>query len=83
MNPNKTKKSNIYTPVLYGKINGRLVKDRFHSLIILLNFGEIYSIVLGKHTKKLWNKNTKMIKWSTQGGELKTHYTDNVELVLP
>ena len=36
-----------------GEMNGRLVKSRFNSLIILLDSGASSSMIIGKHTKKM------------------------------
>ena len=41
------------------------------------------SIVLEKHTQTLRHKNTKPVRWSTQGGDFLTTHKINVELVLP
>ena len=36
-----------------------------------------------KKTYKSYEKNTKPVKWSTQGGDFQTNHTANVELILP
>ena len=58
VNPDKKEVYNHYTPVMHVQINGRLGKAKFHSLSILLDFGESSYIVIGKYTKTLRNKNT-------------------------
>ena len=62
-------------------MNNIIVKAKFNSLIMLLNSRERYSIVLGNHLKK-WNKITKPVHWSTQGGDFQINYTMNVETVI-
>ena len=51
--------------------------------MILLAYRVIYSIILGKYTQKMMDKNTKPVYWITQGVEFKTSYTIKVETVLP
>ena len=63
-------------------MNGRLGRDMFNSLRVLLYYRSIYTIIIGKHTQKLQNKMTKSVYWSTQGGGLKNNYTSKVETVL-
>ena len=64
-------------------MNSRLGKSRFNSLLIFLDYREISSILIGKHTQKLWNKNTNPVHWNTQGGEFQMKYTTNAEIILP
>ena len=64
-------------------MNIRLCKAKYLTLMILLDSGVSSSIVLGKHTHKLFHKKTQTFKWSTQGGDFLTTYTKNVELVIP
>ena len=45
-----------YTPVIWGEMNDRLGEVKFNSLKILLYYGARSYIILGKHTKKLQNK---------------------------
>ena len=49
-------------------MNGRLGKDRFNSLRILLDSGARLSVVT---TWKNFKKITKPVCWSTQGGKFK------------
>ena len=58
----------------------RLGKEKVNSLRILLNPGASSSIIIGKHTNKLRNKNTKHIHWSTKGGDFNINYTSKVEI---
>ena len=64
-------------------MNNRLGKTKLNSLSIILYSKEISSIILGYHTQKFWKKNTKQVRWSTQGGDLNTNYTNKVEILLP
>ena len=83
INPTKKRKNQHCVPILLGNANGRLGKDRFCKLMILLDSSEIYSIVIEKHTQKQRHKNTQPVKQITQGGDFLTTYKTNVELVLP
>ena len=83
INPNKKKQTKHQVPILLGNVNGRLVKAKYHTLMILLDSGANSSIVIGKHTHKLRHKKTHTVKWSTQGSDFLTDYKTNVELVLP
>ena len=82
---NLTKKTNIthYTPVIWGLMNGRLYKANFNLICILLYYGARSFIILGKHMQIFWKKNTKQVRWSTQGGDFNTKYTSKVENVMP
>ena len=71
-------KKKHYGPILLGNANGILGKANYCTLKILLGSGASYSIVLGKHPKKLRHKKTQPVKWSTQGCELLTTYKTNV-----
>ena len=75
--------NNNYTPLLYGHMNGRLGKAKFHSIIIIMGSGGSSHILIGKHTNKLCNKHTQPVTWSTQGGEFKTKYTTILEFIHP
>ena len=82
INLTKNTKITHYMPVLRGKMNCRLGKAKFNSLMIVLKFGAIYSIYLGKHMQKLRKKMTKSVRWSTQGGDLHTNSKSKVENLL-
>ena len=50
----------------------------FYLPMILLDYGEISSFLLGEHTHKLQDKCTKLVHWGTQGGDFKNNYTSKV-----
>ena len=74
INPKKNKNEKYYVPILLGNVNVRLVKAKYRTLRIILDFGASFSIVLWKYTQKLRHKNTQLVKWNTQGGEFLTTY---------
>ena len=45
---------------------------------IKIDYGDISSIILGEHTQKLQNKNTKTVHSITQGVSFNTNYTSTV-----
>ena len=75
-------KNSYHTPVLYGRMSGRLGESKFCSLRILLDSRASSSIVIIKHTKNSRNKNTPLVTWSTQGGDFHTKHITNVKLTL-
>ena len=64
-------------------MNSRIGKTKFDSLIIILDSGARFSIVICKDTYKLRDKNTQIVRWSTQCGDFQTNYTTNIEFILP
>ena len=74
INPTKKGKNRHYTPVLLGSVNGRLGKAKYRTIRIIMDSGASSSIVLGKHTQTLRQKNTQTVKWSAQGGDFITTY---------
>ena len=76
--PTKENKTIHYMPVMWGEMNGRLVKAKFNFPRIILDYGASSSIILGKHMQKLRKKMTKTVRWSTQGGDFYTNYTSKL-----
>ena len=65
-----------------GEINGRICKEKYNWISILLYPISISSIIILKiYAKKL--KKTNLVRWSTQGGDLKNKFTTKVEIFLP
>ena len=64
-------------------MNGILGKVKFNSLRILLYSGARYSIIIGKHTKKMRKNKARLVRWVTQVCEFNTSFTTKVEIVLP
>ena len=69
-------------PVLWGKINGILVKEKFDSLGIILDSGASSSIILGNYTEKLRETMAKMVHWITQWGGFNTNYITKVGIIM-
>ena len=58
-------------------------KEKFNSLIIIIDSIAKSSIILRKHRPKLWKKNTKKVCWGTQVGDFNTSYKSKVEILIP
>ena len=63
-------------------MNTRSVRDKFRNFRIILNCGNSSTIVMGKLTSKIRQKNRK-ITWETQAGKLMTANKVNVYFYLP
>ena len=51
--------------------------------MVLLYYRASCSILIGKNTQKLENKNTKQVCWNTPGDDYNNNYAKKVEIVLP
>ena len=82
-NPTKNWKVNHYAPIIWRKINCRLVKAKFSSLSILLELGASSNIFTRKHKQKPQKINTKPVLLSNQGSDFNTSLPTKVEIFLP
>jgi hypothetical protein len=83
-NPTKKRKTTHYTPVVYGELNSRHGKAKWHNFLkILLDSGTSSSILLGKYAEKLRQRHIKPVEWSTQAGNFTTKYKAKVEFLMP
>ena len=82
---NSTKKCKInhHAPIIWIKMNYRLVKAKFISLRFLLDLGSSSYIYLGKHRQKMQKTNTKPVLLSNQGSDFNTSLPTKVEIFLP
>ena len=71
------------SPIIVGSLNTKLGAPKEKPIKILLDTGTSATIILGKHVKKLRNKEASATQWKTKAGTFTTTHKVKLQLRLP